>query len=836
MHTQFSHTITYVDFAGHSCCPGSVQQCPHCFDDFCYGHHLETFKNDSDEHNCCSLSLGTCNSCLGVFCRTHTTHTEFKADGCDHFICPETAEPCPNCGTNYCQKCITTELKLCKASSLAYCESCKPCEKCAPVDSKSLGTKSTSSIDTLPFLLARHDSQTIAKPSKQSLTLLHIDVDQGACTLVLYTNPKGEKWTAVIDGGHGNPGRGQIFRYLNALGYTKIDALFLSHHDADHADGLSDLIENHTKFFSDGDTKLYVPYDNSSHSIKNFLNDRRITRIKPTVTIKNEDGFVIKPFYGTTQKDENGRSLALHISLGKFSYLTCGDLPTNQGEDFVAHSVGAVDVLFCSHHGSAHSTSDSMLATLKYPPISVISAGRNGYGHPNTETIQRYANCIDKRPDLKIYLTGCQYNRKYINPNYYERELLNHQTSIKELFKHFKLAPNPETLKNVVTALNDGLLFCEEEGLVDENIVKLKKYFEETLVTWLEKDNTKGLAGLSLDKECETVNSLVERCYKDMSWKQAKTPLIGFVSGTSSKMGPVGIRILPPPNDWYVDVGFCPEAGYCPSDRIEWKWRHRWVRGKEDKLFYAGEIFETGGEIDDATPKLAGGDESPKTYETWFNIRNNQRNAFSLSTRTNRQPDIKVKYKCRREGCLENKKGYTSNRKYTRMILVSCEYCIRKGTPVAYHEACFLNLILPNAEFDKWIDEELKDSPSEYMTNIYPKLKWGDKKRHYQDMPHHPLWEQIADFIEQRESPEIPVIIPTKFEACYFCATFRPTRSLPMQWGTNDDKELKRAIRSRREEFKEEAIGASRDFSSNDKFQKFYESQLEINEFQRKLK
>jgi competence protein ComEC len=49
-----------------------------------------------------------------------------------------------------------------------------------------------------------------------------------------------------------------------------------------------------------------------------------------------------------------------------------------------------VDILIAGHHGSKTSTSQALLAQTQ-PKIVVISVGKNSYGHPAQDTLDRIA-------------------------------------------------------------------------------------------------------------------------------------------------------------------------------------------------------------------------------------------------------------------------------------------------------------------------------------------------------------------------------------------------------------------------------------------------------------
>lgn len=815
VHSYGAHQFLYAnDGLGHSCCAASHQACPHCGNNFCGVHsvglHQASFANDASNHNCCPASHQSCPHCHGNFCRTHSfgAHNEINADGCSDKTCAASAGRCGKCGKIYCKECKTDKIKSCDVCSAPFCDLCEPCKKCeGKKESSIIDTSSKSSVDIKPKIvnLGRHISQTIVKESKQSLTLLHLDVDQGACTILLYTSPKGEPWTAVIDGGHGNPGRGQIARYLKKMG--KIDALFLSHYDSDHADGLADLIYHHYGLVK-GAT-LYVPQI-SNAPITQYAYARKIDFVEMKAPIEFDGNFRIEPHRGKAPNpDENGRSLALLISLGKFRYLTCGDLPTKYGEDGVAQIAKSVDALYCSHHGSAHSTSEKMLEILN-PAIAVISAGRNGYGHPNSETLERF----QKDPNLfRFYLTGCQYNRKYVNPTYYDTELENLTKRLETSWITYSKIVNSENAKSLITAMYDGLFFCEEEkfevkGYKNGNAQKFLKDLKEAKQKVVNAPDTRSIREVLIlsQSTVECVMNNVKACHEANRKNELK--IFGYLSGTNKRMGPVGIRIESPYLDNVVDVGFCSSDG-------NWQWLHRWQRKEKDRLIFHSDIKEAANAIDKAIPEAGEITDSPGTFEGWKKIRDKERNPFILSTRTPRQPDLMVEYRCR---WCKQLHSATVAEKFpdVKMVLVDCEYCNNRGLTVAYHDRCLLSAI----EGETTVKESIVRGHTKLASRDID-IKRGEK---------HPLRQKIKELVENRDSD--PVVIPAEYEACYFCGLFRENSEIIrfIYVESSIDEDVVKAVLERRGKFKEEKLGEIKygdvvEFTHDDPtFQKYYET------------
>jgi competence protein ComEC len=83
----------------------------------------------------------------------------------------------------------------------------------------------------------------------------------------------------------------------------------------------------------------------------------------------------------------NEDSLVLLIEYGAFQVLFAGDAGF-RAEAEMRGRARAVDLLKVGHHGSRGSTGDEWLDSLR-PRAAVISVGRNSYGHPSRETLDR---------------------------------------------------------------------------------------------------------------------------------------------------------------------------------------------------------------------------------------------------------------------------------------------------------------------------------------------------------------------------------------------------------------------------------------------------------------
>ncbi len=126
--------------------------------------------------------------------------------------------------------------------------------------------------------------------------------------------------------------------------------------------------------------------------------------------------------------DNNKDSYGLILRFNDFFFYTGGDL-TSDGENMVADAVmtygldnptggtyntpNRVAAFKCGHHGSDTCTSTYFLNRIN-PRASVISTGKNSYGHPE----QGLVNRLNGRNPFYFYLTGCYWQRTHIPASY----------------------------------------------------------------------------------------------------------------------------------------------------------------------------------------------------------------------------------------------------------------------------------------------------------------------------------------------------------------------------------------------------------------------------------
>lgn len=168
--------------------------------------------------------------------------------------------------------------------------------------------------------------------------------------------------------------------YLKSHGISRIDAVCISHHDADHCGYLRQIAsEIHVR-------SVLVPAGMEKQT--SFTNKAAGLRLIP-VSSKNQLQMplaVIHPF--KDGKGNNEDSMVLWGRFGGRRFIFMGDLD-RAGERKIVHRYPnlSAEVIKLGHHGSKTASDPYFLKRMK-PQMAIVSAGRqNRYGHPHKETL-----------------------------------------------------------------------------------------------------------------------------------------------------------------------------------------------------------------------------------------------------------------------------------------------------------------------------------------------------------------------------------------------------------------------------------------------------------------
>lgn len=235
------------------------------------------------------------------------------------------------------------------------------------------------------------------------LQITVIDVGQGDSIYI--ADDRGGHY--LIDGGSSSKndvGTYQILPFLKEEGAGNLDAVFVTHMDSDHYNGIRMLIE---EMDVNGVTirNLFLPDIGEKSKSEEYTELVMLAKKQGIAVQYVHKGDVLRhgklkltclyPSKGTNQ-ETNAASVVLYLEYETFTALFTGDLE-GIGEEEVRTKLasygvserGGLTVLKVAHHGSRNSTKETFLETAS-PKIALISAGKeNSYGHPHEELLQR---------------------------------------------------------------------------------------------------------------------------------------------------------------------------------------------------------------------------------------------------------------------------------------------------------------------------------------------------------------------------------------------------------------------------------------------------------------
>lgn len=195
----------------------------------------------------------------------------------------------------------------------------------------------------------------------------------------------------IIDGGrNGKDLLSRIGRHM-PFWDRKIEMVIATHPDTDHIGGFPALLRAYrvdqvlyTGAESDTETFELLEQAIREHVKKEPLKIFRGTTLKLPQGGELSVEYPFAPL-PENMKETNEGSIVSRFTFGETTFLLTGDLPD---EETVLREEKEATVLKVAHHGSKYSTSDAFLALVR-PKEAVISVGKNSYGHPAPEVLDR---------------------------------------------------------------------------------------------------------------------------------------------------------------------------------------------------------------------------------------------------------------------------------------------------------------------------------------------------------------------------------------------------------------------------------------------------------------
>lgn len=269
------------------------------------------------------------------------------------------------------------------------------------------------------------------------LRLDFLDVGQGDCAVITLPDER----VLLVDGGGNTDSRGSntdrrsigeavVSEYLWWRGLDRVDYVLATHADADHIDGLNDVLRN---FTVDGALVARSPANDpeyakfaqtvaATHTQVATIQAGDVIRfgrveikvlwppaaIEPNEASRNNDSIVLRLTYGTrhvllTGDIERGTERAL---VGSTRNLVGSTVNLERSDQAVDSEVGAnsevrADVVKVAHHGSKTSSTAPFIAAT-HARTAIISVGRTSrFGHPHREVVERW-----RASDAQVLTTG----------------------------------------------------------------------------------------------------------------------------------------------------------------------------------------------------------------------------------------------------------------------------------------------------------------------------------------------------------------------------------------------------------------------------------------------
>lgn len=226
-----------------------------------------------------------------------------------------------------------------------------------------------------------------------------MDVGQGDSILLR----PGDGMNYLIDGGSSdikNVAKYRILPCLKAKGIDKIDYAIVTHSDADHINGISELLSERSGTHSYIRTLVLPDINNKSTEFAELIKTARLCGIKIIYICAGQRWKSNKysidcmyPIKNMDSTDVNEMCTVISFAYNGFRMTFMGDIGTEgETELLKMNSIMKSDILKVGHHGSKNSSSDEFLAKV-HPRVSVISSGiNNRFGHPHNETLDRLRN------------------------------------------------------------------------------------------------------------------------------------------------------------------------------------------------------------------------------------------------------------------------------------------------------------------------------------------------------------------------------------------------------------------------------------------------------------
>lgn len=240
-----------------------------------------------------------------------------------------------------------------------------------------------------------HPPQEYQAQGEDFFRISYLDVGQGSATFLEY--PSGLR--VLIDGGGSSfstttVGERVIAPFLWTKGIRKIDAIIITHPDADHYNGLGFIIKHFSpkilwirdKDGHDNRFKRLVQFaEEQGMSVfipeKDDLLREGSTSVQCVANVSAWENTAHSNTYGSMSRNSGNNGLVLKACARHFCTLFPGDIGRSSEQALIDQGVDLnADVLLSPHHGSITSNSRHFLEAVA-PKYLLVSAGRSTKGY-----------------------------------------------------------------------------------------------------------------------------------------------------------------------------------------------------------------------------------------------------------------------------------------------------------------------------------------------------------------------------------------------------------------------------------------------------------------------
>lgn len=228
---------------------------------------------------------------------------------------------------------------------------------------------------------------TASHPPHGEMQVTAFDVGQGMALLVETPRHRLLYDTGPAYSGESDGGSRVILPYLRARGIARLDAMVVSHGDADHAGGALSILDE-------------IPVDAvysslpEDHAVAGRARHYRCESGQAWTWdgVRFEMLYPVPALYASEKWKPNARSCLLKVTLGEHAILLPGDIEAVQEAELVRNSAESLraSVLLAPHHGSGTSSTAAFLEAVQ-PEFALFQVGyRNRFRHPKPEVFDRY--------------------------------------------------------------------------------------------------------------------------------------------------------------------------------------------------------------------------------------------------------------------------------------------------------------------------------------------------------------------------------------------------------------------------------------------------------------